>query len=285
MHVTQRLVRRPAFTVTVLAALLWAGVLAPRGADAEAGSGRGDSTGDEIIAEATVTRPADDDEGDEGSRRPACRWRAKQAMNALTGRTERITRVRAGQTWVLGVRECAGPPMTRTRLWVREPRTGAGSGDSRAASRRLPPPAAATAPSADRVVVNSPMWFWVVRRQWRPVSVTVTVPLPSGAFSVTTTATPMRLEFDPGDGSPVRRCDGPGNPWSTALGDGSRSDCMHTYARASHGQPTGAWNARLTTVWSVRWRASNGTSGRAPDARTHSPLRIVVREIQAVGRR
>jgi hypothetical protein len=129
------------------------------------------------------------------------------------------------------------------------------------------------------------MWFWVPRRHWRPVSVTVSVPTPTGPLSVTTTATPDRLEFDPGDGSATRTCRGPGRAWTTALGDRTRSTCMHTYLRASHRTATGAYLARLTTVWKVTWRTNRGVSGRAPDLRTHSTASITVREIQAVGRR
>lgn len=206
-------------------------------------------------------------------------------MNALTGRVEPVTRERGGQTWVLGVRECPGPPASRTRLWVRRDPAGTGSSDARTARRRLPPPRLATAPPSDSVVVKVPMWFWVPRHLWRPVSVTVTVPTLTGPLTVTTTATPQHLEFDPGDGSATRRCRGPGAQWTATDGDNARSSCMHTYTRASHRMPTGTYPARLTTVWKVTWRTNRGVSGRAPDVRTHVAENIVVREIQAVGRR
>lgn len=261
------------------------GIVPTTVARADGDTGQGGSDRDEIIAEAIAAQQASSDGTDSGATRPSCRWRARTAMNALSGRREPVTRVRRGQTWVLGVRECAGPPVTRTRLWVRQKPPGSGSSSARTARRRLPAPRLATAPTTDAVVVKVPMWFWVPRHLWRPVSVSVTVPTLTGPLTVTTTATPQRLEFDAGDGSPVRQCRGPGSQWTALHGDRARSSCMHTYARASHTTPTGAYRARLTTVWKVTWRTNRGVSGRAPDARTHTGADIVVREIQAVGRR
>ena len=88
----------------------------------------------------------------------------------------------------------------------------------------IPAPWGEFAPPAHRGVVKLGMWFWVNPLIWVPVSVTAWVPTPSGPISVTTTATPKKLKFQPGDGdlgSGEVECNG---TWSLVV---SRSLAIH----------------------------------------------------------
>lgn len=141
-----------------------------------------------------------------------------------------------------------------------------------------------TAPPADRVVSNSGTWFWVPRAVWKPVKVTAWVETPIGPVSVTTTATPDRLRFTPGDGSATVDCAGPGRVWSASLTDTARSACMHTYLTASHGQQTRSYRARIAVKWSVKWSSNLGIGGPLPSITTGIPVPVRVHEVQALAR-
>lgn len=64
----------------------------------------------------------------------------------------------------------------------------------------IPAPFGEFAPPARQGLINIGTWFWVSPLVWQPKSVTAWVPSPIGPIVVTTTATPYRLIFDPGDG-------------------------------------------------------------------------------------
>lgn len=141
-----------------------------------------------------------------------------------------------------------------------------------------------TAPPADKVVANSDTWFWVPRAVWKPVKATAWVETPIGPVSVTTTATPDRLQFTPGDGSAKVDCAGPGRAWSAALGVGSRSACMHTYRTASHSAADRTYRARIAVKWTVKWTSNLGIGGPLPSITTGIPMPVRVREVQALAR-
>ena len=158
--------------------------------------------------------------------------------------------------------------------------------------RWLPRPAVHLAPPAGHLVVTVPTWFWTDWTSWRPVSVTVSIPTPSGVMWVTTTAVPRRLLFEPGDAgrSGAVVCPGPGVPWIPAFGDemSSPTGCEYTYQHSSQRREGGAIvsghiAARLSIEWTVTWRASTGAAGSGGSIRTSTPAPVSVREIHAVG--
>jgi hypothetical protein len=104
----------------------------------------------------------------------------------------------------------------------------------------------------------------------------------------TTTARPVGLVFDPGDGmfgaGPVT-CTGPGSVWTTRLGDdaGSPSGCQYTYAHSSVRAPNGtSFAARVTIVWDVSWRSSTGAGGYSGQLRTSAWRGLTVGEIETL---
>ncbi len=149
----------------------------------------------------------------------------------------------------------------------------------------IPAPWGEFAPPAHRGVVKLGMWFWVNPLIWVPVSVTAWVPTPSGPLSVTTTATPKKLKFQPGDddlGAGEVECNGPGLWWFAIFGDSLDSSCMYTYQHSSSLHSSGAFPARLGIEWRVTWRSNTGASGTLPSVTFYASHQIVVRELQAL---
>lgn len=149
----------------------------------------------------------------------------------------------------------------------------------------IPAPWGEFAPPAHRGVVKLGMWFWVNPLIWVPVSVTAWVPTPSGPLSVTTTASPKKLKFRPGDGNLGEgdvECTGPGRWWLEFFGDSLDSSCMYTYQHSSALHSSGAYPARLGIEWHITWRSSIGASGTLPNVTMYASHQIVVRELQAL---
>jgi hypothetical protein len=149
----------------------------------------------------------------------------------------------------------------------------------------IPAPWGEFAPPARRGVVKLGMWFWVNPLIWVPVSVTAWVPTPGGPISVTTTATPKKLKFQPGDGelgTGTVECDGPGRWWFPIFGDSLDSPCMYTYQHSSALHSSGAFPAQLGIEWHVTWRSNTGASGTLQDVTFNASHQIVVRELQAL---
>lgn len=268
--------RTPQF-VTVLAAI--GAVFVPNAGHhtARAAEGGGNAADDTITAEVR-----------DGSHRESttCRWRQVTAVDPLSGSTleQPVTRTVDGVTETLYQRSCNGPDGGDSWYqWVRDT-TSRRVVDraSSTASEKVVRLLFRTAPPAGMNVVNVGTWFWVPRTVWKPVSATAHVVLPYGVFSVTVTATPSRLRFDPGDGSDAVWCRGPGRPWTTALGDRARSDCMHTYRHSSDGAPRGRFSAHTAVEWTVRVTSNFGLSFPLPPLRTGLPTPVTVRELQAV---
>lgn len=151
----------------------------------------------------------------------------------------------------------------------------------------LVPPAPTAHRSPDEVmpggepwtVVNLWTWAWVDRDDWVPLSRTVEL----RGVSATVTATPKSLEFDPGDGSGLVSCDGPGRPW-VDLGDNSDpvpstlGGCGYRYKRVSEGV-----QATTSIQYAVTWTSNTGAGGTLPDlagSTTSPPFRV--EQIQVV---
>src|SRR5437879_3124568 len=100
------------------------------------------------------------------------------------------------------------------------------------AERSLPLlyPAPATAPPRDAMqLVGLATWLWIDPQDYREVSATVAI----ANLSVTATAHPSRVVWDPGDGSAPLVCDGPGTPYRAGVPDDDQhTDCRHAFVRA-----------------------------------------------------
>jgi hypothetical protein len=209
-----------------------------------------------------------------------CTWEPAETYDSGIGVTSNITKTVDGILYRLYARRC---PTGTTLVWVAQ----VGARDlalqaANAISERLPPPRGAFAPAVDRGVVHVGMWFWTDPSSWRPVSVTAWTITPSGIISATTTATPTRLVYLPGDGSGPVTCPGPGPVWTADVGDTAASPCMHTYRHASVTRPAGVYDAQLGIDWAISWTSNVGQGGPLPGWRTSARYPVRVDEIQAL---
>lgn len=143
---------------------------------------------------------------------------------------------------------------------------------------RLPAPAIRTNPdSAIGVLVQVPVWLWVDRATWGVRRATASVP----GMSVTATATPIRVVWSPGDGTPDVVCEGPGTQWRAGTDPRTASSCGHTYRSSSASAPGSRFTLRATVTWSVTW-AGGGQSGTVPPLTTTSSVALPVAQSQAI---
>ncbi|MEZ5256388.1 MAG: hypothetical protein R2705_05735 [Ilumatobacteraceae bacterium] len=212
-----------------------------------------------------------------------CSWepfRGDTAVDETQG-VEAITKVVGGVRYTLFERDCPG---SGTSLhWIGPPSISRVRGVAwDELAELLPAPSPASAPPASEAYVGVPTWFWT-STEWSPISVSAWVPTEHDATVwATTTATPVRLVLDPGDGSAPVECSGPGLAWTPAAGDDAVSACshefLHTSLLAANSQ---SYPATMSIEWEVAWTGSTG-SGSLPGITTRRSLSFVVGEIQAV---
>ena len=153
------------------------------------------------------------------------------------------------------------------------------------ATESVPSPWGSFAPPPSRGVVGLGTWIWADAALWQPVSTTAWIPTPQGPLQVTTTATPVGIVFDPGDGAYGTgqvRCTGRGLTWHGAYGDALPSPCMYTYRRSSAIAPGGAFRASFTVVWEVTYASNRGERGSLGTVQSVVRHSMVVREIQGL---
>jgi hypothetical protein len=140
----------------------------------------------------------------------------------------------------------------------------------------LPDPRPRFSPAGDQVV-NLASWLWLDPSGWAPEQSTVAVP----GVSVTVTAQPEQVIWQPGDGSTVV-CTGPGTPFDLAQ-PAQVPTCSHIYTRSSASQPDGVYRASVTIVWSASWVAV-GTPGGGDlgTVERTTALDVRVGEVQAI---
>lgn len=119
-----------------------------------------------------------------------------------------------------------------------------------------------------RTLVNLPTWWWAAGAGDQPLTAT--------AGSVTVTATPSRMEVDPGDGGAVKAC-----PFVTQRSDA----CSYTYRKGSNGA---GYPARVRLVWTLVF-TDTAAPIDLPDIPTtfESPwsgTTVPVREVQTLSR-
>lgn len=137
----------------------------------------------------------------------------------------------------------------------------------------LPSPALGMSPSSDRdQLVNVPTWLWIDPTAWRPISANAS----AGGITVTTSAKPARVVWDPGDGGSPITCDGPGTPYNPSHPSATPT-CSYTYR-----SPAERAVVTATVEWSARWTSSAGGGGDLGVVRRSSSVPVRVAESQAI---
>jgi enoyl reductase len=141
---------------------------------------------------------------------------------------------------------------------------------------------------AEATKVNLPTWAWLDGAQFKPVSVTASVPLLG--IQATTTAEPVSLELDPGTpdaetypaSGVCEITDGHiGEPYTR--GNATRTPpCGVRYLRSSG---DGTFPLRATITWNIHWTGTGvPTEQHLPDGTFGAEQAVTVQEIQAVNR-
>ncbi|MGW4547813.1 hypothetical protein ACWEN4_15720 [Streptomyces violaceorubidus] len=141
---------------------------------------------------------------------------------------------------------------------------------------------------AEATKVNLPTWAWLDATDFKPVSVTASVPLLQ--VEATTTATPVSVKIDPGTADaetyPASAvCEAAngriGEPYANGKAD-ETPPCGVKYLRSSG---DGSYQMKATVTWKIHWTGS-GVPGEQPlpDGEFGGEQDVVVQEIQAVNR-
>ncbi|MGW6644579.1 hypothetical protein [Streptomyces iakyrus] len=151
---------------------------------------------------------------------------------------------------------------------------------------RVPGTKVTLAPAA-QTKVNLPTWAWLDAADFKPVSVTASVPVIG--IAATATAVPTSLRIEPGTEDAVTYpasgvCainDGRiGEPYAKGKADRT-PPCGVKYLRSSG---DGTYPLRATVTWKITWTGTGGTGGDLPDGTFGATQDVAVQEIQAVNR-
>ncbi|MEV0635294.1 hypothetical protein AB0I77_10080 [Streptomyces sp. NPDC050619] len=136
--------------------------------------------------------------------------------------------------------------------------------------------------------VNLPTWAWLDAAEFKPVSVTASVPLLN--ITATTTAEPVSVKMDPGTGDAVTYpasgvCEISngriGEPYAKGKAD-ETPPCGVKYLRSSG---DGSYQLKATVTWKIHWTGTGVDGVRPlPDGAFGAEQDVVVQEIQAVNR-
>ena len=113
---------------------------------------------------------------------------------------------------------------------------------------------------------------------WVRTSKTVTL----RGVSATVTATPVALNFDPGDGNAPVSCSGPGRPWQSSDGFSppSSGECAYQYKRVEATPITGT----ESITWQVAWTGTGGAGGPFAPLVTAAGSQFIVEQIEVVSK-
>ncbi|MFE6481338.1 hypothetical protein ACFVGN_00105 [Streptomyces sp. NPDC057757] len=136
--------------------------------------------------------------------------------------------------------------------------------------------------------VNLPTWSWLDAAEFKPVSVTASVPLLG--IEATTVAEPVSLKIEPGTAdattypaSGVCQFDNGriGEPYAAGKSDRT-PPCGVKYLRASGDT---SYKLRATITWKIHWTGTGVNAAQSlPDGEFGADQDVVVQEIQAVNR-
>lgn len=190
-----------------------------------------------------------------------------------------------GETATIYVRTCG---TALDLVWV-VPITGAAAlpGALAGVQRLLPAPTPIMVPPKNDphgfAYTQVPLWWWLPKSQWQPVSATATATNGPDTVSATTTATPSTVHFSAGDGTGSVDCPGPGVAFDDSLSLAAQSTpCQYTYHDSSSLSPNGTWPASWSIVWTVTWTASDGTGGTLAPLQSTTTRALSVAEDQSV---
>lgn len=142
----------------------------------------------------------------------------------------------------------------------------------------LPFPVPSTAPSLEvRPITGLDTWLWIDPAAWQPREATAEL----AGFSVTVTATPVRVVWDMGEGEQAVQCDGPGTVWQPEGPESQTTDCAYNYRWNSNDEPDGVFRASVTVEWDVAWTASTGATGTLAPGRRTTTFDVAVKSIEA----
>ncbi|MEU3174237.1 MULTISPECIES: hypothetical protein [unclassified Streptomyces] len=151
---------------------------------------------------------------------------------------------------------------------------------------RVPSTEVALAPEGT-TKVNLPTWAWLDAAQFKPVSVTASVPLLG--IEATTTAAPVSVQIEPGtpdaeihpaSGVCEIRSGRIGEPYARGKAD-ETPPCGVTYLRSSGDD---SYELTATVTWKIEWTGTGGAGGDLPDGSFGATQDVVVQEIQAINR-
>lgn len=135
--------------------------------------------------------------------------------------------------------------------------------------------------------VNLPTWAWLDAAEFKPVSVTASVP--AIGIEATATAEPVSLKIEPGTGDAVTYpasgvCEinngRIGKPYAKGKAN-ETPPCGVQYLRSSG---DGTYLLQATITWKIQWTGSGGAGGDLPDGTFGATQDVVVQEIQAINR-
>uniref|UniRef100_A0AAU3HXJ1 Enoyl reductase n=1 Tax=Streptomyces sp. NBC_01393 TaxID=2903851 RepID=A0AAU3HXJ1_9ACTN len=136
--------------------------------------------------------------------------------------------------------------------------------------------------------VNLPTWAWLDGAEFKPVSVTASVPLLN--IEATTTAEPISLKIDPGTensetypASGVCEIDNGkiGEPYAEGKSD-KTPPCGVKYLRSSG---NGSYPLTASVTWKISWTGTGVNEAQdLPDGEFGAEQNVIVQEIQAVNR-
>jgi enoyl reductase len=151
---------------------------------------------------------------------------------------------------------------------------------------RVPSTKVTLAPAA-QTKVNLPTWAWLDAADFKPVSVTASVPVIG--IAATATAEPVSLRIEPGTKDAVTYpASGVcainngriGEPYAKGKADRT-PPCGVRYLRSSG---DGTYPLQATVTWKIQWTGTGGTGGDLPDGTFGATQNVTVQEIQAVNR-
>ncbi|PWI11788.1 hypothetical protein DIZ27_03455 [Streptomyces sp. NWU339] len=140
---------------------------------------------------------------------------------------------------------------------------------------------------AEAAKVNLPTWAWLDGAEFKPVSVTASVPVIG--IEATATAEPVSLEIEPGTpdaetfpASGVCEINGGriGEPYAKGKAE-QTPPCGVKYLRSSG---DGTFPLQATVTWKIEWTGTGGAGGDLPDGSFGATQDVVVQEIQAINR-
>ncbi|MEU3739224.1 hypothetical protein AB0E78_19315 [Streptomyces sp. NPDC032198] len=136
--------------------------------------------------------------------------------------------------------------------------------------------------------VNLPTWAWLNDAEFKPVSVTASVP--ELAIEATTTAEPISLKIDPGTkdaetypASGVCPIENGkiGEPYAKGKSD-QTPPCGVKYLRSSG---DGSYPLKATVTWKIHWTGTGVTGEKPlPDGEFGADQDVIVEEIQSINR-